>query len=125
MLRDILAGGNFGEKDLDRLNQSKLLRDNESRRVGRGHNFTNAIRFLNQRARERVPASRKLPILLPIGWAAVYRRHKNAVRTGLQAPVHLRRTLDSARERQSIYEQLRLFEPSPEQPEKSSEHQAK
>lgn len=110
MLLDIFDGGNFGVKDADRLNQSKLLRDNESRQIRGGGELGHAIRFLNQRARTQFPAAARFPLLLPIGWGKVLRNRAKAVKTGKQSRVNLQATLRGAKEREMLYEQLRLFE---------------
>lgn len=109
LLLDFFAGGNFGVKDQDRLNQSKLLRDNESRQIRSGGELGKAFRFLNQRARACTPAAR-CPLLLPIGWVRVLLRRRRYVKKGRQKQMHLGATMQSARAREALYEQLKLFE---------------
>lgn len=110
LLADILDGGNFGRKNANRLNQSKLLRDNNTRKIGTGNRFRNALGFLNQRARTAYPPAAQTPLLLPVGWVKVLAARARAVRKGKQPRVHLGDMLEGAKERQSIYEQLRIFE---------------
>ncbi|MBR6119049.1 MAG: nucleotidyltransferase family protein [Oscillospiraceae bacterium] len=110
LLRDIFDGGNFGAKNADRLNQSKLLRDNESRQIRGGGELGHALRFLNQRARSQYPPSVKHPVLLPIGWAKVLRKRRRDIRAGKQTRSGIHSTLRGAREREALYVQLRLFE---------------
>ncbi len=110
LILDLLNGGNFGNKDPDRLNQSKLLRDNETRRVDGGSGFGHAFSFLNQRARTVMPSAGKCPLLLPIAWVRVLIRRSRDVRAGKQPKLRLKKTIAGAKQRQSVYEQLRLFE---------------
>lgn len=110
LLLDIFEGGNFGQKDKDRLNQSKLLRDNETKRVDGSSRLRNALGFLNQRARAAMPAAEKTPLLLPIGWIRVFGKWRRDVKAGKQPKLRLRKTMIGAKKRQSLYEQLKLFE---------------
>lgn len=110
LLADIFDGGNFGVKNTDRLNQSKLLRDNESRQIDGRSGFSHAFRFLNQRARARFPASERCPLLLPVGWVSVLLNRSRAIRAGKQSKLRLQDTLRGARSREQLYEQLHLFE---------------
>ena len=107
---DILNGGNFGRKNSNRLNQSKILRDNQTRQISNGGYFLNAFGFLNQRARTAFPPAQKTPILLPVGWIKVLSNHSRAVRRGVQPKIRVNDLLDGAKKRQHIYEQLHLFE---------------
>ena len=110
LLADIFDGGNFGVKNTDRLNQSKLLRDNESRQIDGKSGFSHAFRFLNQRARTRFPASARCPLLLPVGWASVLLNRSRAIRAGKQSRLRWQDTLRGARTREQLYGQLHLFE---------------
>ena len=110
ILKDIFDGGNFGIKAPDRLNESKLLRNNRSRQIGNGGKLRNGIAFLNQRARERYPVMEQHPILLPLGWCRVLRQHAKAVKKGKQGKLRLSETLRGAAERETLYAQLHLFE---------------
>lgn len=110
LLSDIFDGGNFGQKDKDRLNQSKLLRDHETRRVDGSGRLRNLVGFLNQRARTVMPVTQKTPMLLPIGWIRVAVKWKRDVKAGKQPKLRLRKTVTGAKKRQFVYEQLKLFE---------------
>ena len=110
LLADIFDGGNFGVKNADRLNQSKLLRDNSSRRIDGKSGFSHGFHFLNERARSSYPPAASNPLLLPIGWGRVLRARSRAIHGGKQARVRIRDTVRGARTREQLYEQLRLFE---------------
>lgn len=110
LLTDIFDGGNFGVKNTDRLNQSKLLRDNSSRRIDGKSGFSHGLHFLNERARSSYPPAAHNPLLLPIGWGRVLRSRSRAIQGGKQARIRIRDTVRGARTREQLYEQLRLFE---------------
>lgn len=110
LILDLFEGGNFGNKNPDRLNQSKLLRNNETRQVKGGSGFGHAFAFLNQRAKALMPAAERHPILLPIAWIRVLIRRNRDVKTGKQPKLRLKKTITGAKQRQNVYEQLRLFE---------------
>lgn len=110
ILLDIFSGGNFGVKDSSRLMESKLLRDEQTREIDEKSRARHIVRFLNRKARLALPASQKHPILLPVGWLIVGGKHfRHKKRTG-EKSVSLFRVAQSAKERERLYKQLRLFE---------------
>ena len=110
LVLDLFDAGNFGSKDADRLNQSKLLRNNETRQIDGKTGLGHLLAFINQRARTAMPAAKKHPILLPAAWVKVLIKRRQDVKAGIQPKLHLKQTLEGAKARQSVYEQLRLFE---------------
>lgn len=113
ILADVFDGGNFGVKDSRRLMQSKLLRDEKTREIDGKSSFRHILRFMNRKAYLELPSSEKHPILLPVGWVKAgirhHRENKDKKRTNKQ-PVKLRSLAQSAKEREQLYRQLRLFE---------------
>ncbi len=110
ILLDIINGGNFGIKDSNRLMESKLLRDEKTRAIDGKSRFRHIIRFLNRKAQLAFPISEKCPVLLPLGWVIVGRNHYKFRKSIHAKPVKLRGLARSAREREQLYQQLRLFE---------------
>lgn len=110
LVLDLFDAGNFGTKDANRLNESKLLRDNETRQIDGKSGLRHILVFVNQRARAVMPAAQKHPILLPAAWVKVLAKRRRDVKAGIQPKLHWKQTLDGARARQTVYEQLRLFE---------------
>ena len=110
LVLDLFDAGNFGAKDANRLNESKLLRNNETRQIDGKTGLGHLLSFINQRARTAMPAAKKHPILLPAAWVKVLVKRRRDVKAGIQPKLHLKQTLDGAKARQSVYEQLRLFE---------------
>lgn len=110
LVLDLFDAGNFGSKDANRLNESKLLRNNETRQIDGKTGLRHLLSFINQRARAAMPAAGKHPILLPVAWVKVLIKRRRDVKAGIQPKLRLKQTLDGAKARQSVYEQLRLFE---------------
>lgn len=110
ILLDIFSGGNFGVKDSGRLMESKLLRDEQTREIDEKGRVRHIVRFLNRKARLALPASEKHPILLPVGWMIVGRKHFRHKSRTKEKSVSLFRVAKSAKEREKLYKQLRLFE---------------
>ena len=110
LLLDILRGGNFGKKDRSRLNEAKLLVNRREGTVRRGAWLRNAASAMNEKARRLMPAARKQPLLLPIGWLRVGLRQCRRILSGRRPGLHLKRMIEGAAERSALYQQLRIFE---------------
>lgn len=110
ILADIFAGGNFGVKDGKRLMESKLLRDEKTREIDGRSGFRHMIRFLNRKAQLALPITEKVPVLLPVGWIKVGIKYRKSGKPISGEPVKLRDLTQSAKEREKLYKQLRLFE---------------
>ena len=73
------------------------------------------IRFLNRKAQLALPITRKVPVLLPLGWTKViwtkFIKKLAKRKTGSRSDrVRLRRLAQGAKERERLYKQLRLYE---------------
>lgn len=110
LMADILAGGNFGKKDSQRLNQAKLMTDKKTGTVTETSMFKQFCRTMNEKAALTLPVIKRFRILLPIGWLYVGLRHLIRVLTGKRAKINLKSTLSGAEQRSILYRQLRLFE---------------
>lgn len=110
LMADILAGGNFGKKDSQRLNQAKLMTDKKTGTVTETSMFKQFFRTMNEKAELALPAIKRSRILLPIGWLYVGLRHVIRILTGKRAKINLKSTLSGAEQRSVLYRQLRLFE---------------
>lgn len=110
LMADILAGGNFGKKDSQRLNQAKLMTDKKTGTVTETSMFKQLCRTMNEKAELALPAIKRFSILLPIGWLYVAFRHIIRILTGKRAKINLKSTLSGAEQRSVLYRQLRLFE---------------
>ena len=109
ILLDIFAGGNFGIKDNTRYLESKLLRDEQTREIDGGGRFRHLLRFMNRKAQLALPITKKLPVLLPIGWVKAWILHMRAKDKVKYSSLDLRGVAKSAKERELLYKQLQLF----------------
>ena len=110
LMTDILAGGNFGKKDRQRLNEAKLLVNRREGTVRRGVGLQNLASAMNEKARRLMPLTRKAPVLLPLGWLRVGFRQLWKVARGKRPALHLKDMVEGAAERSALYEQLRIYE---------------
>lgn len=110
LLLDILRGGNFGKKDRERLNEAKLLVNTREGTVRRGAWLRNAASAMNEKARRLIPAARKTPLLLPLGWLCVAFRQLWRVARGKRPALRLKGMIEGAAARSALYQQLRIYE---------------
>ena len=110
MMSDILAGGNFGVKDTERINQAKLYTNQGRGTVGDVGFATQLIRTMNERAKRALPIAEKISFLLPAGWVYVGIRHLLRIKRGTRPSIHVKKMFVGARERREIYKEFRLFE---------------
>lgn len=107
---DIFAGGNFGQKDSERINQAKLLTDKGKGCVDDTSFFKQLVAVMNEKAKIAMPMCRRFPLLLPIGWIYVGTRHLVRIKEGKRPEIHFNKMVDGARKRQKIYKEFRLYE---------------
>lgn len=106
ILSDILAGGNFGQKDIARTRQAYLITSGSAGR-------SKLLRFLHvltDMVCQKWPVAKKCRLLIPFGW--IYYSIKYLIRAaaGKRPGLYARRALSGAVERTGIYDRLRLFE---------------
>lgn len=111
LLQDFLAGGNFGAKDenRERVYESALIGDSANKDVNKGQ-LRNGLSAVNAWVKNRWPAARKCPLLLPFGWIYFLLRRAVLVLTGRKKRIRMNATLQKSRERQKLYRRLKLFE---------------
>ena len=110
LCEDIFAGGNFGQKDSQRINQAKLYTNKGKATVNDTGIVKQLALTLNEKARIAMPLTRKSPLLLPAGWIYVSARHLWRMGKGRRPSIRLSKTIDGAKQRRDIYRQLHLFE---------------
>ncbi len=110
LMADIFAGGNFGRKDAERINQAKLMTDSARRTVDDASFARQFCRTMNERARRAMPACRRHPALLPAGWIYIGGRHVARILSGRRPKIHLGRMVEGAAARKEIYRHFHLFE---------------
>lgn len=112
LLCDVLEGGNFGYKDTDRsrVYESRLAGNRDHRDMEQSR-FRNGLSAVNRWVREKWPAARKCPLLLPFGWIYFIIRRIFLVLTGKKKPIRVKETMEKSRKRQDLYRRLALFKP--------------
>lgn len=110
MMTDIFAGGNFGVKDANRINQAKILTNAGKASVDDTGFFKQLILTMNEKARIGMPIIAKLPILLPVGWLYVGGRHLVRIKKKERPSIDVKDMISGAAERKEIYKEFRLFE---------------
>lgn len=110
LIIDIFEGGNFGKKDIQRLNQSKLITDSKIRQVGTVGMFHQLVRSYNSKALIKMPIAKKIPILLPIAWIKTLFWYLGLIVRGKRPTIDIRQTVANANSRREIYKEFRLFE---------------
>lgn len=110
MILDIFAGGNFGYKDSERMNESRLITDHSKGAVDDTGFFRQLCNTMNTTARLHLPITKRFPILLPIGWLYVGVRHIFRVMIGKRPKINPAKMVKGATERKKIYLEFHLFE---------------
>lgn len=110
MMEDVLNGGNFGVKDLNRINQAKLMTNDAKGNVDNTGLLKQLYLTMNEKARRGMPIIDKVPFLLPIGWIYVGGRHLVRIVQKKRPRIHVKNMIDGATERKEIYKEFQLFE---------------
>jgi hypothetical protein len=110
MITDIFDGGNFGKKDEQRINQAKLITNRTAGNVNSNSLSNQLIKTMNEKAHIGMPITKKIPILLPVGWAYVGARHLKRIKSGTRPQIKVNEMIEGANKRKEIYSQFHLFE---------------
>lgn len=108
MIEDVFAGGNFGKKDAERINEAKLFTTRDSGTVNNSR--TVMLRALSEKAYRMMPMCRKIKLLLPIGWLVVGVKHMSLILRGKRPKIHISKMLRGAETRRGIYKEFQLFQ---------------
>ena len=112
LIDDILLSGNFGKKDLvNRLYQSSLISDRGKSGINEKSMLFFFIHSKNVSIRRRWRLAKRYPAIILFGW--IYFGAKkiiDMIRKGNKVN-DIKRTIDLASQRRSIYSKLRIFEP--------------
>lgn len=108
MIADVFDAGNFGHKDVERLNEAKLMTAGNSGTVDGSKGVV--FKSLTQKAYKAMPACKKAKILLPIGWTVAGVKHLRLVRKGRRPKIHVSKMIAGAEKRRNIYMQFKLYQ---------------
>lgn len=109
LLSDILCGGNFGNKDDQRMYEGMFI-SNRGKDGVRHTRFGQFIRTLNQVVYTHWPISRRIRLLLPPGWFFFGIRQIIRMATGKRRKVDFLKSYRKSMGRKELYRQLKLFE---------------
>jgi hypothetical protein len=112
LMRDIVAGGNFGKKNRQRAYEGLFISNRGKDGVG-NNRLKEGFGALNRITRAKCPFTQRVPILLPVGWVAVllgylFRNHK---RNQTKGHVSAADAYKKSSARQQLYRKLGLYEP--------------
>ena len=108
ILIDIIIGGNFGQKNIDRSHESLLI---SSENQKENSMFRQFFASLNVVVCKNWKAARKHKILLPFGWLFFGTRYIFRSLLGKRPKIRPQKVAKNASERMDIYSELKLFEP--------------
>jgi hypothetical protein len=110
MICDIFAGGNFGSKDSERINQAKFMTDRNTGHIDGKSMVGKLFSVMNVKARLAMPICDKYKVLLPIGWLYTGGRHLVRIVQGKRPKIHVNAMMEGARKRREIYKEFHLYE---------------
>lgn len=111
LMEDILAGGNFGKKDQQRINQAYLISNRGKSGVSEGSLLKQFAASMNNVVYTKWKKSKQWKVLLPAGW--VWFGAKRAVQIAQgKRPALSGTLLQGAAERRALYSRLNLYQPN-------------
>ena len=109
VITDILNGGNFGKKDLNRYREIKYISNRNERTVDSKSVLLQAFDAVNKKACDDFRFINKYRFLLPIGWLAEGGKYLGLLVTGKRKSKGTSKMLKEAAKRKNIYSQMELF----------------
>lgn len=110
VIEDILSGGNFGKKDLNRYREIKYISNRGERTVDDKNVVAQVARTLNQKVYSDYRFIDKHHILLPAGWIAEGVKYTGLLISGKRKSKGTSAMLKEAAKRKDIYSKMDLFE---------------
>ncbi len=104
LMADVFSGGNFGQKNQDRSHE-QLIFNNVTQKI----EFKNLLKKANRVVYNHWKISRKIKILLPIGWLFYGLRYLFRSFTGKRPKIRLNDIYSDAKARKTIFAKLNLF----------------
>lgn len=109
LLEDFFDGGNFGEKNSLRQGQMTMFRSYRSRRISGSSFLRVALDNMDYKTKQRFPICVRHPALYPACWIAMGALAFYHRVSGEGTPVLRKGILLAARDRQKLYNELKLF----------------
>lgn len=110
LAKDILRGGNLGQKSADRSHEAMVLPkygDEEHKGKSNSKRF---IAYVNQSVKNNWKSAEKNKILLPIGWVYFGGRYVLRSLKGERPKIKVNSFITEAKQREELFDQLNLFE---------------
>lgn len=109
LMNDILSGGNFGTKDMNRYREIKYITDRSEGTVGKSGLLSQGFKTMNAKVRRDYKTLGKYKALLPVGYLAEGGKYIGLLLTGKRKSSHTKQMFKEASERKRIYSSLNLF----------------
>ncbi len=110
LTNDILSGGNFGTKDMNRYREIKYISDRSEGTVGKsGGILRQGFKTINDKVRRDHKTLGKHKALLPVGYLAEGGKYIGLLLTGKRKSSGTKQMFKEAAERKRIYSSLNLF----------------
>ena len=109
-LMNVLSGGNFGFKDMNRYREIKYISDRGERTVSSDGIIKQGFKTLNKKVIEDYKTIGKHRFLLPIGYIAEGGKYIGLLITGRRKSSGTKQMPREAAQRKKVYSSLRLFE---------------
>jgi hypothetical protein len=110
IMEDILSGGNFGKKDMNRYREIKYISNPEERTVDDKNVASQALRALNDKVCKDYKWIKEHKVFLPVGWVAEGVKYTGILIKGERKTKGTSAMLREAAKRKNIYSQMNLFE---------------
>lgn len=109
LLVDIMAGGNNGRKEEQRIYEAMFISDARRLNMQTGRIYQ-LFGSMNEKAYTTWPMMKHCKILLPVGWVLLYIRRVYRVLTGKRAKMNYFKVYKDSYQRKELYQQLHIFE---------------
>lgn len=110
IMSDILSGGNFGVKDKERWKTGMIISNRGKGGIGKKRYLFQFFDTLNHIIYTNWPITKRVKLLLPIGWLFWGVRYQIRVLMGKRKQLNLNRMVSEADQRGSIYKEFHLYE---------------
>ena len=109
VMEDIISGGNFGKKDMNRYREIKYITNRGERTVDNKGIVSQAFSTLNKKVYDDYKWISRKKVFLPVGWIAEGGKYAALLVSGKRKSKDTSAMLREAGKRKSIYGQMELF----------------
>jgi VanZ family protein len=110
LMDDILNGGNFGTKDMNRYREIKYISDRGENTVSKNGILSQAFQSMNHKVRADYRTLGRYKLLMPIGYLAEMVKYTGLLAAGKRKSSGSKAMLREAKARKNLYRNLKLFE---------------